>query len=107
MKKVVLLATSVIVIVSMLSLTICATAMDNGVKIEESNYTIYINNEEILFENVKNKTINGIEMIPLRFTSEMLGWEVEWISETRRIKMKDRNKTNFVDFVAEGTPDRI
>ena len=56
-----------------------------------------------MFGDVKNQNIDGIEMIPLRFMSEMLGWQVNWISESKTIEMNKYNDTRFVTFEAEST----
>ena len=56
------------------------------IKLSTGNRTAYINGREIWLETPP-MIVNGRTMVPLRFVAESLGAEVEWLPETRTIRI--------------------
>lgn len=103
MKKVISLLICIVAFLSISFEMTYAAETEYQILPQHSLYTLYLDDEKVVFDNVKNQNINGIEMVPLRFMSELLGWQVDWIPESRTIKMTKSDNSCFVTCTAEDT----
>ena len=65
----------VIICVFLLSCPVCAE--DAKMIVENSSFPVYVDNQKVDFEDTPNLVINGIQVVPVSFLSEYLGYTVE------------------------------
>lgn len=66
-----------LIIVSMMFLSCSVYAEETQLIIENSSFSVYIDNQKVDFGDTPNLTIDGIQVVPITFLSEYLGYTVE------------------------------
>jgi len=96
MKKVFIL---VVVMVIALAMTLSVFAEDANMIVENSSFPVYVDNQKVDFGDTPNLVMNGIQVVPVRFLSEYLGYTVENHSGLIHIKESEtcKNKQGVVE----------
>lgn len=89
----------VVVMVILLAMTLSVFAEDTNMIVENSSFPVYVDNQKVDFGDTPNLVINGIQVIPVSFLSEYLGYTVENHSGLIHIKESEtcKNKQGVVE----------